>query len=69
MPPYRIVSQTKDGKFVYTFADPENCHCLYVGGPNEYSEYQRQHLTVERGITQDLAAESMDSSRWGPWSW
>src|SRR2546430_16957728 len=41
LPPYRLESRTKDGKVVYTHADPGGGHCLYVGGSKEYSEYQR----------------------------
>ena len=37
-PPYRLESHTKDGMVVYTYADPDGCKCLYVGGPKEYSE-------------------------------
>ena len=46
--PYRLESHTKDGKVVYTYADPDGCKCLYVGGPKEYSEYQ--HLRLQRQI-------------------
>jgi hypothetical protein len=48
-PPHRIVRRTKDGNIVYMYADPDACHCLYVGGNKEYSEYER--LRVEREIT------------------
>ena len=41
VPPYRITSRTQGGNVVYTYADPDNCHCVYVGGQNEYSEYER----------------------------
>jgi hypothetical protein len=41
VPPYRITSRTQGGKAVYTYADPDNCRCVYVGGENEYSEYER----------------------------
>jgi hypothetical protein len=41
MPPRKLVSQSKDGNFVYTYADPDYCQCVYVGGPKEYSAYQR----------------------------
>src|SRR5712691_1336775 len=53
MPPYRLVSRTKDGKVVYTYADPGTCKCLYVGGSKEYSEYQR--LRVQHQIATDQA--------------
>src|SRR5437867_6630892 len=52
-PPYRLESHTKDGKVVYTYADPDGCECLYVGGIKEYSEYQR--LRVQRQIAADQA--------------
>jgi hypothetical protein len=40
-PPYRITSRTQGGNVVYTYADPDNCHCVYVGGDKEYFEYER----------------------------
>src|SRR5438132_11194399 len=55
MPPYRIVSRTKDHNLVYMYADPDNCHCVYVGGSNEYSEYERR--MVETKITQRTAGK------------
>jgi hypothetical protein len=56
IPPHRIVSRTKDGSVVYIYADPDNCHCLYVGGNKEYSEYER--LRVQREITQRRAGSA-----------
>src|SRR2546430_17286984 len=47
-PPYRLESHAKDGKAVYTYADPGTCKCLYVGGCQEESEDQR--LKLERQI-------------------
>ena len=47
IPPHRIVSRTKDGNVVYMYADPDNCHCVYVGGSKEYSEYERRRLERE----------------------
>ena len=50
-PPHRIVSRTKDSNGEYTYVDPDNCHCIYVGGEKEYSEYERlrmQKETVQR---------------------
>jgi len=67
MPPYKVVSRTKDGNVVYTFADPENCHCLYVGGPKEYSTYQR--LSVNREIAREQDMASMNWGLWGPFPW
>jgi len=37
LPPFRLESHSTDGKVVYIYADPDGCHCLYVGGSKEYS--------------------------------
>ena len=31
--PYKLIARSKDGEFVYTYADPLYCKCLYAGGP------------------------------------
>jgi hypothetical protein len=67
MPPRQLVSQAKEGKFVYAYADPDYCQCLYVGGPQEYSAYQR--LAVKQEIAQEQLDASMDWNMWGPWWW
>src|SRR5256885_14188288 len=35
MPSRQIVERGQNGAAVYTFADPDNCHCLYIGGQKE----------------------------------
>ena len=65
MPPRQLASQSKDGKFVYSYADPDYCQCLYVGGPTEYSAYQR--LAVQKEIAQEQREAAMDWDMWGPW--
>ena len=55
-PPHRIVSRAKDGNVEYTYADPDDCHCVYVGGEKEYSEYER--LRVEKEIAQRAGGSS-----------
>jgi hypothetical protein len=50
MLPYHLSSHAEDGDVVYIYPDPENCRCLYVGGPEEYSTYQR--LVTARQLEQ-----------------
>jgi len=65
-PPYRLVRRVKDGAVQYTYADPGNCGCVYVGGPKEYSEYQR--LATERRIARErLWADKDPYARWDYW--
>jgi hypothetical protein len=63
LPPYRLESRTKDGKVVYTYADPDGCQCLYVGGSKEYSEYQRLRVELQIAADQAWAAQA------GPMDW
>jgi hypothetical protein len=56
--PRELVSQEKDGNVGYSYADPDYCQCLYVGGVKEYSAYQR--LAAEKKIEQDR----LNAARW-----
>jgi hypothetical protein len=66
MPRQKLVDRSKDANVVYTYADPDRCHCFYVGGPEECSAYGR--LTLSKVIVADGSAG--DGLRWlFPWSW
>jgi hypothetical protein len=69
VPPFKIVTRNDDGNVVYTYADPKNCKCVYVGGSKEYSAYQR--LVTERQIAQQRiwTDEELRWGGWGPWYW
>jgi hypothetical protein len=62
-----------DGAIEYTYADPRNYTCEYVGGAKEYSEYQR--LATELGIAPEGLGAAEDASEignhwrgsWTPW--
>jgi hypothetical protein len=54
----------------YVYADPKQCHCVFVGDANAYNAYQR--LAVQKKIADErmLAAEEYDDAAtfdWGPW--
>jgi hypothetical protein len=65
MLPYRLASRTTAGAVEYTYADPKTCKCVYVGGPTEYSEYQR--LVRERQLAQEQFWAVQDP--WSEWGW
>jgi uncharacterized protein YceK len=71
LPARQLVAQTVDGTTVYKFSDPDNCNCLYVGGPTEYAELQRLRAERVREHEQLLRAwgpwTSADPRVWGPW--
>ena len=62
---YRLVSRTKDGTVQYTYADPDNCRCVYLGGSKEYAEYRR--LATERRLDDERRRAAEDV--WGRNSW
>ena len=51
MPPRELVSQVKDGNVTYSYADPDYCQCMYVGGSEAYAAYQR--LFAEKKIDRE----------------
>lgn len=72
--PDRLQAQPRGDTLAYTFYDPDGCQCVYIGGPNEYEEYQR--LKVQRQIADEraMAAEeeeeaTLDWGMWGPMWW
>lgn len=73
-PAYKMQTRTKDSNIVYTYADPNNCKCLYVGTPKEYQEYKRLEVQQQIAENQRMAAEdaewaAMNWGVWGPWWW
>ncbi|HKC51356.1 MAG TPA: hypothetical protein VKF60_11235 [Myxococcota bacterium] len=62
LPARKLIWQLKDDKFVYSYADPDFCACLYVGGAKEYSAYRR--LDLEQEIAEERMREEMDWEAW-----
>ena len=70
MPPFKVVAHRQGAKTVYTYADPQNCRCLYVGGPKAYAEYRRLEMNEEIVLDMNetsMNAVSMPSGAWDPW--
>lgn len=69
-PPLKLVARKKNGEVIYTWADPYNCKCVYVGTEAQYQQYRR--LALERQIADEQleAAEAAESAAMmGPWWW
>jgi hypothetical protein len=69
--PFKLVPRSRDNQFVYTYADPQYCKCLYAGGPKAYQELQRLKLQKQQAVAEEMAAEnaSMNWALWGPPWW
>jgi hypothetical protein len=69
LPALKMQVRSKNGQLGYSYADPYNCKCLYVGGPSQYAEYKR--LAVKQQIAMDhveaAEAEEDASLDWGMW--
>jgi hypothetical protein len=65
-PAHELVSQPEGDQFVYTYADPDYCQCLYVGGPRQFSALARMRIAREVALQE---AEALDWDRWGPRLW
>jgi hypothetical protein len=65
-----VVERDQNGAAVYTFADPDNCHCLYVGGQKEYAKLQelrQQRIDDHNQLARRSSFEGGISDLWGPW--
>jgi hypothetical protein len=71
LPPGRLVLVTRNDRSVWMFADPMNCHCLYVGGPTDYQRYAqlkvRQRIAETRLQAAQLEQMNWGWGVWGPW--
>ncbi len=74
MQPLKVSVRTKDGQVIYSYADPYNCQCVYVGGPEEFAQFKRlalrQQVAAERLYDAEMANDAaMDWGMWGPYWW
>lgn len=71
LPPGRLVMTERKGAPVWMFADPVNCHCLYVGGQKAYQHYAnlkvRQRIAETNLQAAQLAQMNWSWGIWGPW--
>jgi hypothetical protein len=55
LPPHRIVAQHRDAESVYLYVDPQNCRCVYAGGPDAYAIYSE--LERKKETARSMAAD------------
>ena len=70
LPSRQIVKRDQKGTPEYIFADPDNCHCLYVGGQKEYAKLQelrQQRIDDHNQLARRSSFEGGISDLWGPW--
>ena len=78
LPPHRVLAQPRRvgnaDTVGYVYADPDVCHCMYVGDASAFQQFQ-QLAFQQRLADQYMAAAEMqqqaafDWSMWGPDFW
>jgi hypothetical protein len=78
LPPHRLLMQhlrTGGGETTaYVYADPDQCHCIYVGDAKAFQAYQQlafqKRLADEQLQAAQMAEDaSFDWGVWGPGFW
>jgi hypothetical protein len=67
LPPNRLVRRVRGNGYVYLYADPTLCNCLYIGGQPAYDNYQHE-LLVQKVQQEEFQAE-LDENTWEPGPW
>lgn len=69
LPANRFAQRNINGKYVYLYADPLVCGCLYVGSDTAYTTYKQQQLQQRLADQQQLTAQEYSDPAWsfGPW--
>lgn len=71
LPPNKFVRQANGSDFVYVYADPVVCQCVYVGSQDAYGQYRQmvfqKNLADERRMTASMNQDAFDFGPWGPW--
>jgi hypothetical protein len=63
--PREIVPHSQGGKLAYTYADPDGCRCIYVGGPQAYAKYRE--LARSEAIAADMSLGHPNSAATMVW--
>jgi hypothetical protein len=74
LPPHRFVQMPRGNGFVYLYADPLVCNCLYIGDQAAYGRYQQdvlnRHIATENEVAAQLNADTAwNWGSWGPGWW
>lgn len=74
LPPHHFVMREVNGHYVYMYADPLVCGCLYVGSEDAYSRYKQEMFQEHLADEQQLTAQMYSDPAWsfggwggGPW--
>ncbi|HEY3073604.1 MAG TPA: hypothetical protein VGJ74_00375 [Burkholderiales bacterium] len=72
LPARQLARVSENGNIAYEFYDPDFCHCVYVGGADEYAKLQQLRSARVAEHAQNLrswspSSNSPDPNVWGAW--
>jgi hypothetical protein len=72
LPPHRLLTERNDAsggpQLGYIYADPEGCHCAFVGDARAYQAFQQ--LAMQKRIADEhLRAAQMEQNAAMDWAW
>lgn len=69
LPPNKFVRRAHGDGFVYIFADPLVCNCLYIGDQAAYGRYRQEVLQRQIANEQMMAAQMNEDAAWNWGAW
>ena len=69
LPANKFFRRVRGDTVHYVYADPVNCHCLYVGDQAAYSRYQQQQQAQHLADQNAFAAQEYDDAQWNWGAW
>ncbi len=69
LPPHHFVMRNLNGQYVYMYADPLVCGCLYVGSDAAYTQYRKMLFQQNLANEQETAAQLNSDPGWSFGGW
>jgi hypothetical protein len=69
LPPSRVVQRARGDGFVYLFADPLVCSCLYIGDQVAYGRYRQELLQRQIANEAMMSAQMNENAAWNWGGW
>jgi hypothetical protein len=69
LPPARVVQRARGDRFVYMFADPLVCSCLYIGDQAAYGRYRQELLQRQIANEAMMSAQMNEDAAWNWGGW
>lgn len=69
LPPHRFEMRQVNGRYIYLYADPLVCGCLYVGSETAYGQYKQMMFQQHLADQQEMTAQLYSDPAWSFGGW